>query len=195
MPYSSVWISVPGATACVMIGWMVACRTLGSMCRITCPPRWIRPALAVSPSPACRVPARPEACDAVLSAPFFDLNWLTLVPGHDVNLIDLYGVVQLRDGGACHQTLAELLSHRLHIRSVQAQFLRDLPVGEVQPHQVEAQNPYAQRLVMSRRHRAGEIIKTSITGLAQVTLPVPLAFVMAVADDRGIVAARTAHAI
>ena len=33
----------------------------------------------------------------------------------------------------CHQTLAELLSHRLHIRSVQAQFLRDLPVEEVQP--------------------------------------------------------------
>src|SRR3954466_5338791 len=43
MSYSSVWSSVPGATACVMIGLMVACRTVGNICRLTAPPRWIRP--------------------------------------------------------------------------------------------------------------------------------------------------------
>src|SRR3954447_20633875 len=150
---------------------------------------------AVSPSPACRVPAHPEACGAVLAAPFCDLSRLALVLGYDGDLIDLSGAVQPCDRCACHQTLAEMLGHGLHIRSVQTQFLRDLPVGEVQPHQVEAQNPHMQCLVMSRQHCACEIVETGMAHLAQVTLPMPLSFVVAVADDHGTVAARTAHAI
>src|SRR4051795_6500589 len=39
MSYSSV----PEATVSLMIGLIVACCTLGSMCKTTCPPRWIKP--------------------------------------------------------------------------------------------------------------------------------------------------------
>jgi hypothetical protein len=45
------------------------------------------------------------------------------------------------------------------------------------------------------QHRAGQIVEPSMARLAQVALPMPLAFVMAIADDRGTVATRTAHAI
>src|SRR3954447_16416175 len=194
MSYSSVWISLPGATAWVIIGLIVACCTLGSICRITGPPRWISPRRVVSPVPACRVPAHLKACDAVPAAPFYHLSRLALVPSHDVDFIDLSGAFQLRDGSACHQPLAEVLGHRLHVRGVQAQFLRDLPVGEVQPPQVEAQNPHAQWLMVPAQHRAGQIVEASMARLAQVALPVPLSFVMAIADDHGIVAVRAAHA-
>src|SRR4051812_6507087 len=63
-----------------------------------------------------------------------------------------------------------------------------------QPHQVEAQNPHAQWLMVPAQHRAGQIVEASMARLAQVALPVPLAFVMAIADDHGIVAVRAAHA-
>src|SRR3954451_19732835 len=148
----------------------------------------------VSPFPACRVRAHLKACDAVPAAPFSHLSRLALVPSPDVDFIDLSGALQLRDGSACHQPLAEVLGHRRHVRGVQAQFLRDLPVGEVQPHQVEAQNPHAQWLMVPAQHRAGQIVEASMARLAQVALPVPLSFVMAMADDHGIVAVRAAHA-
>src|SRR3954465_7377425 len=45
------------------------------------------------------------------------------------------------------------------------------------------------------QYRTSEIVKTCMTRPAKIALPMPLSFVMAVADDRGTVAARTAHAI
>src|ERR1700712_3070843 len=43
MSYSSVWISVPDAIVSLIIGLIVSCCPLGSMCQTTCPPRWIKP--------------------------------------------------------------------------------------------------------------------------------------------------------
>jgi len=43
MLYSSVWMKVPSATAALMIGLIVACCTLASLCSTTWPPRWIKP--------------------------------------------------------------------------------------------------------------------------------------------------------
>src|SRR3954468_1993296 len=45
------------------------------------------------------------------------------------------------------------------------------------------------------QYRAGEIVEAGMTCLAMIALPMPLAFIMAVADDHSAVAARTAHAI
>src|SRR3954447_16583139 len=88
-----------------------------------------------------------------------------------------------------------MLGHCLYLRGLHFQLLRDLPVGEVQPHQVEAQNPHAQWLMVPGQHRAGQIVEASMAGLPQVALPVPLSVVMAIADDHGTVAVRAAHAI
>src|SRR5690242_20963793 len=49
--------------------------------------------------------------------------------------------------------------------------------------------------MVSGQHRAGQVVEPSVARLAQIALPVPLSFVMAVADDHGTVAVRTAHAI
>src|SRR4051794_29587399 len=49
--------------------------------------------------------------------------------------------------------------------------------------------------MMSRQHRASQVVEPSMARLAQVALPVPLSFIMAVADDHGTVAVRAAHAI
>src|SRR3954467_6060899 len=195
MSYSSVWSSVPGATACVMIGLMVACRTVGNICRLTAPPRWIRPRTGGFSFSSVPRPGAPGSLRRRPGRPFFDLAWLALMPGDTINLIDLGSAFPLRDRRPSEQTLAKLLGHRLHVRGIQAQFLSDLPVGEVQPHQIEAQDPHAERLMMSRQHRAGQVVEPSMARLAQVALSMPLSFIMAVADDHGTVAVRAAHAI
>src|SRR4051794_34489215 len=49
--------------------------------------------------------------------------------------------------------------------------------------------------MMSRQHRASQVVEPSMARLAQVALSMPLSFIMAVADDHGTVAVRAAHAI
>jgi hypothetical protein len=97
--------------------------------------------------------------------------------------------------GSADQPLAKLLSHRLCFRGAQPKLLADLPVGEVQSHQVEAQHPHAQRLVVPGQHSAAQVVEPSLARLAQIALPVPLAVVVAVADHHSTVAIRTAPAI
>jgi len=82
---------------------------------------------------------------------------LPLVPGHDVELVDLHLVLERHLWRFGDQAAPQLLRHGLHVRGVQTQFQRDLPVGQVQPHEVEAQYPHAQRLVMSGQHHRAAI--------------------------------------
>src|SRR5919205_1976190 len=49
--------------------------------------------------------------------------------------------------------------------------------------------------MLSRQHRAGEIVEPSMARFAQVALSMPLPFIVAVADHHGTVAVRAAHAI
>ena len=48
--------------------------------------------------------------------------------------------------------------------------------------------------MMPGQHGAAEIVEAAVTCLAEIVLPVRLRLVMAVVDDRGAVATRTAHA-
>jgi len=73
--------------------------------------------------------------------------------------------------------------------------LDTLEVGKVQAHEVEAQHPDPQRLVVPGQHRAGQVVETSGARLAPVTLPVRLRVVAPVPDHRTAVAGRTAHAL
>src|SRR3954471_16736850 len=141
MSYSSVWMRVPLATAPSMTGWVVFCCTLASTRMTPCPPRWIKPRLVACPSPACRDPALPPVCDGVQAAPFCDCRRLALVPGHDVDLVDLHLTLQPHGRGFGNQAAAQLLGHGVHVRPVEAQFLGDLAVRKVQAHEVQAQHP------------------------------------------------------
>src|SRR3954467_15422546 len=119
MSYSSVWTRVPLATAAVMIGWIVICCTLASMRRTTWPPRWIRPRMGGLSFSTCPGPAPRPACDSVRAAPFGHGRGLALVPGHDVDLVDLDLTLQLHGRGVGNQTVAQLLRHGLHVGRVQ----------------------------------------------------------------------------
>ena len=91
--------------------------------------------------------------------------------------------------------MAQLLGHGLHVRLAQAQLLGDLPVGEVQAHEVEAQHPDPQRLVVAGQRRAGEVVEACAARLAAVALPMRLGVVVAVPGDRGTAAAGAADAL
>jgi hypothetical protein len=138
---------------------------------------------------------RPEACAAVPSAPFFDFGRLAFMSGYDVDLIGFDLALQFGRRGSADQTLAEMFGHRLRVRDAQPKFRGDLLVGEGQPHQVEAQHPHAQWLMVPGQHRAAQVVETSMARLAQAALPMPLSFVMAVADDCRTVATGTADTI
>src|SRR3954451_7149005 len=114
---------------------------------------------------------------------------------YNVDLVGFDLALQCGRWGSAGQPLAKMLGHRLPLRGAQPKLLGDLPVGEVQSHQVEAQQPHAQRLVVPGQHRAAQVVEPSMACLAQIALPVPLAVVMAVADHHGTVAVRTAYAI
>jgi hypothetical protein len=120
---------------------------------------------------------------------------LALVPGHDVDFVDLDLALQPRRRGLGDQAAAQLLRHGLHVGPAQAQLPGDLPVREVQPHEVQAQHPDPQRLMVSGQHRAREVVEAPRARLAAVALPVRLRVVAAVTHHRAAAAPGAAHAL
>src|SRR5215213_4283156 len=195
MLYSSVWTRVPGATAASMIGWIVTCCTLASMRRITCPPRWIRPRMGGLSFSRVPRPGAPDSLRPRPSRPFGHFSRLALVPGYHVNLVDLHLAFQLCCWGSGHEAAAQLLRHGLSVGRAQLQLQGDLPVREVQAHEVEAQHPHPQRLMMPGQRRAGEVVKAPGARLAVIALPMRLRVVAPVADHPSTATPGTAHAL
>ena len=127
-------------------------------------------------------PGAPASLRRRPNHPFYDGRRLAFVPSHDIDLVNLDLACQPHRGSLGDQAIAQLLGHGLHVRSVEAQFLGDLTVREVQAHEVQAHHPDPQRLVMSGQHRAGEVVKAPRAHLAPVSLPVRLGLVKAIAD-------------
>src|SRR5215210_7188779 len=115
MPYSSVWMSAPGATVAAMIGWIVVCCTLATMCRTTGPPRWIRPRMGGLSFSNVPRPGAPASLRRRPSRPFGHGHRLALVPGHHVNLIDLHLTLQPGCWSFGHEATAQMLRHGLHV--------------------------------------------------------------------------------
>ena len=91
--------------------------------------------------------------------------------------------------------MAQLLGHELYIGAGETQLLGDLPVREVQAHEVEAQHPDAQRLVMTGQDSAGQVVEAGAARRATLALPMRLGVVPAVTGGRGAAAGRAADAI
>jgi hypothetical protein len=119
---------------------------------------------------------------------------LAFVPGDDIDLVDLHLAFQRCRRGPGRQPAAQLLGHDLHVRAGEAPFLGDLAVGEVEAHEVQAQHPDPQRLMVPGQRRAGEVVEATRTGLAAVALPVRLGVIAAVAHHGAAAAAGAAHA-
>ena len=126
--------------------------------------------------------------------------WTTRLTGADAVLAEssnekrAQSVSDIPRAGRPHAGAAQLLRHGLHVRPTEPQFRSDLPVREVQSHEVDAQDPHPQRLVMSGQHRAREVVKAPGAGLAPIPLPVRLRVIAAVANHRCTVAPRAADA-
>src|SRR5215207_9486576 len=149
MPYSSVWMRAPFAIVASMIGSIVIGCTLASMCRTTGPPRWIRPRMGGLSFSRVPRPGAPASLRRRPSRPFWPRPRAgpcarpprkpRRPPPHPpAGLLELWP----RGHGADAPS-------GLHVRGVEAEFCRDLPVREVQAHKVEAQHPHPQRLMVS----------------------------------------------
>ncbi len=60
---------------------------------------------------------------------------------------------------------------------IEIEFLGNLVVREVEPHEIQAQYPHPQGLMMTGKDRVRQIVKASLAGLAQVALPLGLGVV------------------
>src|SRR4051794_21571225 len=83
----------------------------------------------------------------------------------------------------------------MHVRGAETQFRGGLPVGQVQTHEVEAQHPDPQRLVVPGQHCPAEVVKARRARLAAIPLPMRLRLVMPVPDHRVAVASRATDAL
>src|SRR6266508_4173793 len=76
-----------------------------------------------------------------------------------------------------------LRRHFLRVAFAEAQLLCDLPVREVQPHEIQTQYPKPQGLMMAGQRRVREIVETKLATFAKIALAMRLSVVMAVAHD------------
>src|SRR3954463_6458710 len=83
----------------------------------------------------------------------------------------------------------------MHVRGAETQFRGDLPVGQVQTHEVEAQHPDPQRLVVPGQHCPAEVVEARRTRLAAIPLPMQLCVVVPVPDYRVAAASRATDAL
>src|SRR3954470_23084172 len=111
---------------------------------------------------------------------------IALVPGDDVELVELDVAAQNHLGCLRHDAVAQHLGHGLDIALAQTQLVRDLTVRQVYPHEVRAQDPGRDGLMMSGKNGPRQVIEAILACLAQISLSVPLAIVMAVADHASV---------
>src|SRR3954452_20431044 len=182
---------VPLTTTVVMIGLIVFCFTLGSIRRTTWPSRWIKPRIggfSFSSVPRPQVPLSRRRRPA---RPFF--GRVALVPRDDIDLVGLDGAFQRRLGDFGNETSAKMRRHV--VIAVQAQLLSDLLVRQVEPHEIQTQDPGPKRLMVSSQNSTAQVIEPRSAILTPVPLPMPLGFIMAMADHGGAGTARAANAV
>src|SRR4051812_21094765 len=76
---------------------------------------------------------------------------------------------------------------------VQAQLLSDLLVRQVEPHEIQTQDPGPKRLMVSSQNSTAQVIEPRSAILTPVPLPMSLGFIMA--DHGGAGTARAANAV
>jgi len=89
------------------------------------------------------------------------------------------------------KAVAENRCHFLDGSFIQFQFGSYLTIGKVQTHEVEAEHPDGERLMMPSKDGTGQVIEGAVTHATEVALSVGLCFVTSVFDDFGGVAVGT----
>jgi hypothetical protein len=118
---------------------------------------------------------------------FFHRLGMTLMSGHHIGFVEFDLAAEDLDGLARDDPFAELSGHRLGVVGVEIQLLADLFIREIQAHEIEAEDPDPQRLVMAGEDRPGQVIEELLAGLAPIALPLGLGGIVALpGDPRGI---------
>src|SRR5688572_20524926 len=120
---------------------------------------------------------------------------IAFVSGDNVELVELDVAAQDDVGRLRHDAVAQHLGHGLDIALAQIQFVRDLTVRQVHSHEIRAQYPGRDWLMMSGQNGSRQVIEAIPACLAQVSLSVPLAIVMAVADHASATAVQADNAV
>ena len=118
---------------------------------------------------------------------------LSFVSSDQVNLVDFHGARKVWGGGGLHHPLPKLPGQLLGIIFVDSQFMGDLAIAQIQPHQVQPGNPDPQWLVMARKHRSSQVVKLLLTCQTAISLSGTLTLVPALFGDLVHVAVRTPH--
>src|SRR3954453_5472393 len=191
MLYSSVSIIVPLTTTVVMIGLIVFCFTLGSIRRTTWPSRWIKP--RIGGFSFSSVPRLLSGVGAARPDLFLDSRRVALVTGDDIDFVGLDRAFQRRLGDFGNETSAKMRRHVVDVIAVQAQLLSDLLVRQVEPHEIQTQDPGPKRLMVSSQNSTAQVIEPRSAILTPVPLPMSLGFIMA--DHGGAGTARAANSV
>jgi hypothetical protein len=92
-----------------------------------------------------------------------------------------------------NDALTKLRGHLLGIVTVQIQLVRDLLIREIQPHEIEAEQPDAKWLVVTGKNRPGEVVEPLSTDGALIPLSFRLGFVVPLFRDLGRLAVGADH--
>lgn len=126
--------------------------------------------------------------------PFFHRAGVTFVVGDHVHFVGLDLAAKRRRRLLALAACAQLLRHALGLVLVEPQLLSDLAIGQVQAHEIQAQHPGAQRLMVTRKDRPSQIIEPAPAVGAAVLLPLGLCRIPPLLADRRRVAVDAAHA-
>jgi hypothetical protein len=85
------------------------------------------------------------------------------MPSHHIDLITFDLAIELHLRLADHHPLAQLAGHLLNITRIQIQLLGDLTVGEVESHEIQAEYPNTQWLMMPFEDGTRQVIEIPLT--------------------------------
>ena len=113
--------------------------------------------------------------------------------GHHIDFVTFHLARQHHFGHPRHDAVSQLSGHLLRTVLIQIQFVSDLPVRQIQPHEIQAQQPDSQRLMMPLEDRVGQIVKLPAARTALVSLPTPLSVIEPTFGDLLRTTIRTTH--
>ena len=138
----------------------------------TSPFRWNKPKIGASLSPASRARAHlSSGGDGLFARVFARFRGVPYArPPHRLHRLRLRHSVPL--AFFRHDAFAQLRRHLLRVARRHIQLRRNPLIRQVQPHQIQTQYPYLQRLMMTFKDRLRQIVKLPLAGLTLI----PLAF-------------------
>src|SRR5262249_19555271 len=93
---------------------------------------------------------------------------MALMPGHDIDLVAFDFTFENDRGLVIDDALPQLRAHALGIVRIEVQLAGDLLIGEVQPQEIQTEDPDPQGLMMAGEDGPGEVVEAARTATAEI---------------------------